>query len=97
VGKNTQLDARNQPLSATAIVFVIDSKSQAERSLFNMNAIQHSQGRWNEDIGKTGPGECVKDKKPGESVPDLNRRDGGRGDRVRFAAVSVRRALLGSR
>ena len=81
------IDARNQPLCATAIVFVIGSKSQAERSLFNMNAIQHSQGRWNEDNGKTGP-VCVREgQKPGESVPDRDRKDDGRGYRVRFARV----------
>jgi hypothetical protein len=56
------IDARNQPLRATAIVFVIGSKSHAKRYLFNMDAIQHSQCSWNQDNGKTGPGACVKRK-----------------------------------
>ena len=56
------IDARNQPLRATAIVFIICSKSQAERGLFNMNAIQHRQRRGNEDSGKTGPCACVNGK-----------------------------------
>ena len=52
--------ARNQPLGGAAIVLVIGSKSLAERDLLNMNAIQHSQSRGNEDNGKTGPGARVQ-------------------------------------
>jgi hypothetical protein len=47
------IDPRNQPLCIAAIVFIICSKSHAERSLLYMNAIQHSQRRWNENNGKT--------------------------------------------
>jgi hypothetical protein len=46
----------------TAMVFVIGSKSQAQRGLFYMNAIRHSQCWWNEENGKTGPCACVKGK-----------------------------------
>jgi hypothetical protein len=49
------INAWNQPFCATAVVFIVGSKSLAERSLFNMNAIQHSQRWWNQDNGKTGP------------------------------------------
>jgi len=66
-------------------------KSQAERGLFNMNATQHSQD------GKTGTTAKqahvrARGAKPGESVPDRDRKDARRGHRVRFAAVSARRA-----
>src|ERR1700733_10037870 len=41
---------------------------------------------------------CVSEgQKPGKSVPDRDRKDDGRGDRVRCAAVSARRASLRSR
>ena len=54
------IDARNQPLRATAIVFVIGSKSHAKRYLFNMDAIQQGKSRRNEGNGKTGPSARVK-------------------------------------
>src|ERR1700677_4159479 len=56
------IDAGDQPLCVTAIVLVIGSKGEAERVLFNMNAIQHGQ-RWrNEHYGKTRPSARVKSK-----------------------------------
>ena len=55
ISKKHSIDAWNQPLCATAIVFVLSSKCPAERSFFNMNAIQDSQSGWNEGCDKAGP------------------------------------------
>jgi hypothetical protein len=42
VVQKQSIDAWDQPLCVTTIVFVVGSKSQTKRYLFNMNAKQHS-------------------------------------------------------
>ena len=56
------INARNQSLCMAAVVVVIGTKGEAKRSLFNVNAIQHGQRRWNEDDGEAGPCAGVKSK-----------------------------------
>src|ERR1700677_4534919 len=49
------IDSRKQSLRIAAIVLVIGSKGEAERGLFNVNAIQQGQRWWDENDSKAGP------------------------------------------